>query len=143
MAAQLRAVQYVDPEQAGLDHLNNADDEVICCKAERHTFEKLRPGPLPKSVKAVPQHDGSFQMEQTCLDCTTVRIKTTLPGGVLDHSARYTYRHPPGYLAPKGAGLTKADYVDEEWRRGPGKELAKAAKANKTRAARAARTTKR
>jgi hypothetical protein len=132
----LRAVSDYSPEQAGLDHLNNADDEVIFCKGERHTFEKLRSGPLPKSVKAIPQHDGSFQLEATCTDCGTVRIRTTLPGGYLDRSVHYSYRHPEGYLAPKGAGLSKADYADEAWRRGAGAQLAKLAKAAERKASR-------
>jgi len=97
----------------GEDHLHSLSDEFASCKGDRHDFPKLRPGPLPKGVKAAHVRMGVYQLTYTCPDCGTERTKTTLKGGILDSSAVYSYKHPKGYLAPPGSGLTKADYSRE------------------------------
>jgi len=103
--------------ESGADHLNALSDDFVSCKGDRHDFPKLRVGPLPKGVKAVPIRQGQYQLTYTCPDCGTERTKTTLKGGILNSSALYSYKHPPGYLAPPGAGLVKADYARELGRR--------------------------
>jgi hypothetical protein len=102
---------------SGDDHLNALSDEFVSCKGDRHDFPKLRVGPLPKGVAATPIRQGQYQLTYTCPDCGTERTKTTLKGGILNSSAVYSYKHPVGYLAPKGAGLVKADYARELGRR--------------------------
>jgi hypothetical protein len=109
--AKLRAVT------SGQDHLNSLDDDKLSCKGDRHDFPKLRVGPLPRGVNAEPiRRSGVYQLTYTCPDCGTQRTKTTLRGGIVA-TAKYEYKHPPGYLAPKGAGLYKSDYAAELGRR--------------------------
>lgn len=98
------------------DHLHNMDDRFAGCKGDSHDFPKLRPNKKwPKGVSAVKQVDGTTQLIYVCPDCGTVRRRDTLRNGLIvtgpEH--RYDYKHPKGYLAPKGAGLTKADYARE------------------------------
>lgn len=101
----------------GQEHLDTLDDEWVSCKGDRHDFPKLRVGPLPKGVTSRPVKNGVSQLTYVCPDCGTVRTRTTLRGGIIDRSVKYSYQHPEGYLAPKGAGLTKADYANELGRR--------------------------
>lgn len=98
---------------SGDKHLNEINDEFLSCKADRHDFPKLKVGPLPKGVKAEYVKQGVYQLTYTCPDCGTVRTRTTLKGGIVDVGVKYDYKHPKGYLAPKGAGLVKSDYVAE------------------------------
>lgn len=111
MATKLRAVVTGD------DHLEALSDDAISCKGDRHDFPKLKVGPLPKNVRASHVRQGVYQLTYTCPDCGTVRTRTTQKGGIVDSSIKYDYKHPKGYLAPKGAGLTRADYVEELGRR--------------------------
>jgi len=101
--------------KTGQDHLDALDDDWASCKGDRHDFPKLRVGPLPAGVTTRPVKDGVSQLTYVCPDCGTIR--TTLRGGIIDRSVKYNYRHPDGYIAPKGAGLTKADYANELSRR--------------------------
>jgi hypothetical protein len=95
----------------GQQHLDIMDDGVASCKGDRHDFPKLRVGPLPPGVTARPaSRQGVYQLTFTCPDCGTRRTKTTRRGGIVQ-SAKYDYEYPPGYLAPPGAGLRKADYA--------------------------------
>lgn len=99
------------------DFVRNMDDDKLSCRADRHSFPKLRTGPLPRGVRAVPTVDGAFQLTFTCPDCGTRRTRTTRPGGSIDRSVAYSYNWPDGYLAPKGSGLVKADFSAEQDRR--------------------------
>ena len=102
---------------SGQEHLDTLDDNKLSCKGDRHDFPKLRVGPLPHGVDAKPiRRTGVYQITYTCPDCGTTRTKTTLRGGIVA-TAKYEYKHPPGYLAPKGAGLSKSDYATELGRR--------------------------
>lgn len=95
----------------GQYHLDHMDDGVASCKGDRHDFPKLRVGPLPRGVTAAPaQRQGVYQLTFICPDCGTKRTKTTRRGGIVQ-SSKYDYKYPPGYLAPHGAGLRKADYT--------------------------------
>jgi hypothetical protein len=95
----------------GQEHLDAMDDNVASCKGDRHDFPKLRVGPLPPGVTARPtSRQGVSQLTFTCPDCGTKRTKTTRRGGIVE-TAKYDYDYPPGYLAPRGSGLTKADYA--------------------------------
>lgn len=102
---------------AGQQHLFDLDDDWVSCKGDRHDFPKLRVGPLPPGVTSVPGKEGVYQLTYTCPDCGSVRTRTTLRGGILDRTVKYTYQYPAGYLAPKGAGLTRTDYSNELSRR--------------------------
>jgi hypothetical protein len=104
-------------EQRQADWLQHLPDKFIPCRGDHHDWPVIKPGKLPKGVRPVPLHDGSFQMEVSCRSCGRIRIKTTLPGGYYDRDAIYAYRDPEGYAAPKGLGLTKSDYTDELYRR--------------------------
>ena len=101
---------------SGLDHLEGLDDDKLSCKGDRHDFPKLRVGALPRGIDARALRKGVYQLIYTCPDCGTERTKTTLRGGIVTQ-ADYKYSYPDGYLAPKGAGLTKADYANELGRR--------------------------
>ncbi len=101
----------------GQEHLDTLDDDWVSCKGDRHDFPKLRVGPLPPGMTSRPVRNGASQLTYTCPDCGTVRTRTTLRGGIIASSVKYSYKHPEGYLAPKGAGLTKADYASELGRR--------------------------
>lgn len=95
----------------GQQHLDDMDDAVASCKGDRHDFPKLRVGPLPRGVTASPsKRQGVYQLTFRCPDCGTKRTKTTRRGGIVQ-TAKYEYDYPDGYLAPKGSGLTKADYA--------------------------------
>lgn len=101
----------------GDDHLASLDDDWLSCKGDRHDFPKLRVGPLPAGVTAAHAgKTGVYQLTYTCPDCGTVRTKTTQRGGIVATS-KYSYKHPPGYIAPPGAGLTKTSYASELGRR--------------------------
>lgn len=103
-------------KKAARDHLASLDDGAAGCKGDVHDFPKLRPGKKwPKGVTVVKQVDGSSQLVYTCPDCGTVRRRDTTRQGVIITGPRhrYSYWHPKGYLAPKGAGLTRADYARE------------------------------
>jgi len=101
----------------GDEHLGTLSDEWVSCKGDRHDFPKLRIGPLPKGVTSRRVKQGQYQLTYVCPDCGTKRIKTTLRGGILEATNKYNYKHPKGYIAPKGAGLRKADYTAELGRR--------------------------
>lgn len=103
----------------GEDHLTSLDDNWVSCKGDRHDFPKLRVGTLPRGITSKRTKGGVYQLTYTCPDCGTTRTKTTLRGGIVV-TADYKYRHPKGYLAPKGAGLRKADYAAELGRRTAG-----------------------
>lgn len=106
-----------NPEQAGRDFVRSLDDEFLYCRYN-HDFPKVRrPGKVPKGIRITPAPGGCFQETQVCPDCGTERTKTTLPGGWRDPDAHWSYRHPGGYAAPAGSGLTSADYEAEKNRR--------------------------
>lgn len=98
----------------GQNHLASLDDGAASCKGERHDFPKLRPGRRwPKNLTSRRIAEGVYQLTYSCPDCGTERRRTTLKGGILSSGVAYNYKYPRGYLAPPGAGLTKADYVRE------------------------------
>jgi hypothetical protein len=100
------------------DYLHGIDDNIIACKGGHHDWPHIRPGnKLPRNVKAVPQADGCYQLQETCRSCGLVRCKTTLPKGFYDRNAKYQYLDNVGYYAPRGADLSRADYSEELYRR--------------------------
>jgi len=104
-------------DQRQKDWLNHLPDKFIPCRGDHHDWPVLKPGPLPRGVRAVPQAGGCYQVIVTCRNCGRERMKTTLRGGALDRSAIYKYRDPEGYAAPKGLDLSRADYTAELYRR--------------------------
>lgn len=118
MATKTVVVQE-DPEVAAAHYLHDTDDNILECRGQGHDFPKIRrrSGNVPKGISVRPQADGCYQVTFTCPHCKTVRTLTTLPGGQFDYPAKYAYKHPPGYKAPKGSGLTRRDCFMETWRR--------------------------
>ena len=116
----LRPADQDEAQQAGT-WLHDTDDKILACRGQGHAFPKLRGarGGLPRGIQAARQHDGGYQITSTCRDCGVKRTLTTLPGGVLDLPAKYTYEYPEGYAAPKGtANLTgRRECLRELWRR--------------------------
>lgn len=97
--------------------LENAPDEVIACKADHHPWPQLKIGILDPGIRVTPQHDGCWQLVILCPNCERQRTKTTLPRGRWDFGAVYQYTGGKDFSPPPGAGITKADYVAEWWRR--------------------------
>ena len=109
---------YADLDQEGQDWLTSLDDNVLACRGQQHSWPKLRPGKISdKRIKITYAKDGCYVLREYCEDCPKYRWKLTLPGGVLDPGARWSYNNPPGYAAPKDSGVTRADCVAELWRR--------------------------
>jgi hypothetical protein len=104
-------------QQRQANWLLHLPDKFIPCRGDHHDWPILKPGKLPRGVRAEPTVDGCYQMIITCRSCGRERMKTTLRGGVYDRSAVYTYRDPDGYAAPRGLGLSRADYTAELYRR--------------------------
>jgi hypothetical protein len=115
--ATLVVVPEADIDLEAQEFLHHASDEVVACRGQRHSWPILKPGAIPKGIKADPAPGGCFQLTFTCSVCTTTRTLTTLPKGVYDKSAQYVYKHPQGYKAPKGSGLTPRDFFGEALRR--------------------------
>lgn len=118
-----KAKVYQLPDD-GAKHLSDIDDEFLACKASRrHNMPKLLPGKLPSGVTVSTVRRGVFQLHGTCRDCglpgtlTTGRGGTIGTGWVYDYTALKGSSKFNGYLAPKGAGLTQADYREEYSRR--------------------------
>jgi hypothetical protein len=117
MAKVFKIVEVGETDPDGAEWLHGLDDRIIACRGDHHDWPVLRPGKLPRGIKAMPQSDGGYQLTITCRGCGRQRTRTTLPGGLLERGARYGYKDPKGYKAPRGLGLTRQDYVDELWRR--------------------------
>lgn len=113
---QLRAVTD-DPQTEAAAWLHQADDKLLACRGQGHAWPKVRRDKVPRGIRAIPQHDGSYQVTFTCRDCGMDRTLTTLPGGQLDLPAQYTYRAPPGYKSPKGSRINRRMAFAETWRR--------------------------
>jgi hypothetical protein len=106
-------------EAAGQEFLDDADDDVVACRGQGHSFPRLRPGKIAtKHVRVVPIHEGGYQITLTCPICKTERTMTTTPTGVLGEvGSSYSYRYDKNYKAPKNSGLTRRDFLDETIRR--------------------------
>lgn len=113
---------YDDAEaRAAREWLLNADDAWLACRGN-HNFPKMRlvDGGLPEGIRADRQPDRSYQITETCPDCGTKRIYSTVPGGFLgDLQPHYVYDWPDGYRQPKGAStyVTMRDCRNEVGRR--------------------------
>jgi|SRR5215472_1425387 len=117
MATYLKVVKLDDPPVPAAEWIVHVDDKILACRGQGHAFPKIRTGSLPKGMRAVRQHDGSFQITFICRDCGTERTLTTLPTGNLDLPAKYKYKHPPGYKTPKGSSISRRECLAESWRR--------------------------
>src|SRR5260370_39427019 len=81
--------------------LSEIPDEQLASRAGRHRWalDELETGvPLPRGLSAIPQHDGSYQLQDECSRCRKTRIVTTLPKGVYDINAEYTYHNPDDWV---------------------------------------------
>ena len=45
----------------GSNYLHGLDDKVAACLGDHHPWPQVRPGKLPKGVRAVPQADGCYR----------------------------------------------------------------------------------
>ena len=106
-----------DSEKLAQDWIFNSPDSILACRGQGHAWPKLRPGRMPKGMSALPQREGGYQLITTCRDCGMERTLITLPSGEIDMPARYAYRQPDGYKAPKGTHVTRRECLAESWRR--------------------------
>lgn len=117
-AGNPHAELYGDLDEDAKDWLTSLDDNMLACRGQQHAWPKLRPGKVTnKLISIQPAAEGCYQLRERCADCPKTRWKLTLPGGVLDPGARWSYNNPPGYASPKDSGVTRADCVAELWRR--------------------------
>jgi hypothetical protein len=76
-------------------------------------FDRLQDGkPLPKGLTAepVPQTDGVYELRDTCARCGKVRWRLTLPRGVYDVGAQWSYIEPPDWVKlSQDLEITKSD----------------------------------
>lgn len=86
------------------DFLNDVDDDFLSCLSQRHSFPKLRPGPLPRGVRAKGVRVGVVQLIYVCPDCGTERTSV---------NGHHSYNWPEGYRPPPRSGLTKRDYREQ------------------------------
>jgi hypothetical protein len=124
MAAQLRAVDRPDPERNRrfTSKIEEIPDNQLACRAGRHKWpgDDLEAGkPLPKGLKAIPTAQrGVYQLVDECQRCGKVRRMDTLPRGVYDVSAEYSYADPKDWVTvDPDLDVTKRDLRQENFRR--------------------------
>jgi len=107
-------------KQQADEFLASVPDEQLMCMTQRHPWPliDLRKRSLPKGIGAVRQHDGCYQIRETCPNCGKTRWYTTLPGGVFDVNVQYRYDSPPGWVVKHDdIEATRRDYKAELFRR--------------------------
>lgn len=97
------------------EYLNHTDDTILGCRGQGHSWPKLHK--TGKGIRIVREREGGYQIVSICSDCGMERTLTTLPNGIIEHPAKYQYRQPKGYKAPKGSNVSRRDCLDELWRR--------------------------
>jgi hypothetical protein len=108
---------------AGQEWLYSTRDEIMACRGQGHHWPKIikiNGSKLPRGVTVRPfePQQGVIEISERCLDgCGKERRMITRPEGELELPARWTYNNPPGYAAPKGAGVTRRQCLEESWRR--------------------------
>lgn len=95
------------------DYISRMDEGQLICRARhRHNFpsDSLRAGQgKPEQFTAVRQHDGSFQVQESCLDCGKECTWTTLPRGVIGTIERH-YKDPERWVRiPREVEYSTAD----------------------------------
>jgi hypothetical protein len=105
------------------DWIANYPDKFLACR-EQHDFPRMVPGKRLVRTRFEPWVDpegervGCYYQEQSCRNCGRIRWRITGPPGAFYLDAtRWKYKDPSGYASPKGLGLTKADYLEELFRR--------------------------
>lgn len=119
MATVLRVIE-TDPEQAAAEWIMHAQDAIIGCRGQGHAWPKLKTGKQnSKYVRIdIDQKEGVWQLVQICRDCGKERVVTTQPQTHdIDLPAKFRYRDPEGYKAPKGIRVTRRACFAESWRR--------------------------
>jgi hypothetical protein len=108
-----------DTRRKSLADLKHVSDETVVCRGDHHDWPQLKPGPLPKGIRAEPtaHRDGSQFVIETCRNCGRQRYKVTLPKGVWDVGAQWQYRGGPADFSHPGEDLTRADFSVELGRR--------------------------
>jgi len=112
--------QLRTPEQQARDFLGTIPDEQLACMSQRHPWPviDLKKKTVPKGISALPQHDGCWQIRETCPVCGKVRWYTTLKGGAFDTSVQYRYEDPPNWVVRHSEiEATRRDYKAELFRR--------------------------
>ena len=116
----VRITQIRTPEQLADAFFAKVDDRQLECMTQRHQWPviNLRNRALPKGISATRQHDGCYQIRETCPNCGKVRWYTTLPGGVFDVQVHYRYEDPQNWTTKHDdIELTRRDYKAELFRR--------------------------
>lgn len=105
------------PDRARQQYLASLSAEQAVCMGQGHDWPKIKPGKaLPRGIEAVPQHNGQFQVRETCPVCKTVRTWTTLPGGAFDLDIQYRYEHPKDWVTRHGdVEVTRRDIRADTW----------------------------
>ncbi len=119
----VKVTQIRTPEQQARDFLANLPDDQLECMSQRHVWPviDLHKTSLPKGISAARQHDGCYQVRETCPNCGKVRWYTTLPGGVFDVNAQYRYEDPQNWVTKHDdIEATRRDYKAELFRRAAG-----------------------
>lgn len=92
----IRAVKEVT------SYLVKMDDDQLGCRARRHhnwPSDNLKPGnAFTGKIQTQRQHDGSYQVTETCLDCPKVSTWTTLPKGVYNMDRIRRYIDPDNWI---------------------------------------------
>jgi len=109
-------VRQLAPGRAEQQYLASMDDEQAICMGQGHSWPKIRPNkPFPKGIETVRQHNGQYQVRETCPVCKTVRIWTTLPGGAFSYDIQYRYEHPERWVVRHGEDVTRRDIRGHTW----------------------------
>jgi rRNA maturation protein Nop10 len=114
------------PQQRIATKLSEIPDDQLACRAGRHMWpsDALQAGkPLPRGLTAVPhaQTRGVYQLRDTCQRCGKVRVMDTLPNGVYDVNAQYSYRDPKNWVKlDQSLDVYKRDLRAENFARAAG-----------------------
>jgi hypothetical protein len=124
MGAVVKLIDNRTDEQKVADWIAHADDEVLACRGQGHSWPKLiKPGKLPRGMNARPVRESQGQVEliAVCPDCKKSRRMITMPGGEVNFPEvkwRAYKEDPAGrYKAPKGVRVTPSMARNETYRR--------------------------
>lgn len=108
------------------NRLSEIPDDQLACRAGRHMWpsDSLQAGkPLPRGLTAVASAEtrGVYQLRDVCQRCGKTRVMDTLPKGVYDVNAQYSYRDPKNWVKlDQSLEVYKRDLRAENFRRSAG-----------------------
>lgn len=118
--AQRVIVTEDDPETAARDYIAHADDRILGCRGQMHSWPKLprRSGPVRRGIRFTRSRmTGVTQVHFICRDCGAERITVTGPEGDIDMPSRYQYVYPDRWKAPKGVRISRKAAFEESIQR--------------------------